>query len=84
MKAVLLIEWELNDDEASPGDWHEAVQQVCDQIKLSEVSPRPVAAALAVQDAAERIMAAYHGTHEPVARLQESMDTLAKRGIVKG
>ena len=78
MKAVAIFEWDLAEG-IDPQDWHRAIQFIADALCLGD--PKPVSCGLAIEDVAERILQAFHGV--PVT-LQQSLDTLAKRGIVKG
>jgi hypothetical protein len=80
VKAVVVIEWDLDEETGDPQEWHQRIQTIMDH--MPEEGLRPVSCGLAIKDKAEAIMAAFHG--EQVPTTEQYLETLRKRGVVRG
>ena len=57
MKAVMVIEWDLDESEVAPEDWQRAAVAVRDRVR-EMIEPAPLRAWIAIQEPAEAVLAA--------------------------
>lgn len=59
MKAVIVVEWDLEEEDTTPEAWHMLIQSLMSQ--MPEDRTRPTSCGLAIMECADNIMAAFHG-----------------------
>lgn len=75
MKAVVVIEWDLDELDTTPGDWHRSIQQFMDAMPKDGMVP--VGSFLAIMNKAQDVMDAYHSKESLLPALLDCRERAA-------